>query len=187
MKVPQLRDVYKRTARAPVDGLRMSGFGIFHDGSVDSVFAFLGRPFFRELSRHEARRRELERFVLAFDTGTAPAVGWSRTVSAQDAGSGALAGELDLLEQQVAAHNCDLVARGRLGGAARGFVFDPERGEYLTDDPDEDPLPRAELLGGVRDDDALTFLGVPPGSGRRMGIDRDGDGVLDREARDRGR
>ncbi|HLQ38416.1 MAG TPA: hypothetical protein VK348_11480, partial [Planctomycetota bacterium] len=68
MKVPQLRDVYKRTARVPHDGLRMSGFGVFHDGSIDSVFDFLGLPFFRRVSHEPATRRELERFVMAFDT-----------------------------------------------------------------------------------------------------------------------
>jgi len=35
-----------------------------------------------------------------------------------------------------------------------------------------------QLTTKVQNGDALTIMGVPPGSGVRMGIDRDGDGVL---------
>jgi DNA-binding beta-propeller fold protein YncE len=175
MKIPQLRDVYKRTARIPRDGLRMSGFGIFHDGSVDRVADFLTRPFFRGIARLPDVRAELERFVLGFDTGTAPAVGWSRTVRRGEPAPA----ELELVGHQAALGSCDLVAKGRVGARPRGFVFDPVRCSWTSDAPGAPPCTSDELLAALGPDDALTFLGVPPGSGRRIGIDRDGDGEPD--------
>ena len=38
---------------------------------------------------------------------------------------------------------------------------------------------RADLVANVTNGNTLTLMGVPPGSGLRMGIDRDLDGTLD--------
>jgi hypothetical protein len=37
------------------------------------------------------------------------------------------------------------------------------------------------LISKIQNGDSLTLMGVPPSSGYRMGIDRDEDGVLDRD------
>src|SRR5262249_4919205 len=40
-------------------------------------------------------------------------------------------------------------------------------------------LTHAQLAAKIESGDTLTIMGVPPGSGRRLGVDRDLDGVLD--------
>jgi hypothetical protein len=71
------------------------------------------------------------------------------------------------------------VARGQLFGRDAGFVF--SNGKFVPDDSRFPALTSAELVALVSADrtDALTFTAVPPGSGWRMGVDRDGDGYAD--------
>ena len=58
----------------------MRGFGFTHDGSADTVLHFLGgRPF----TLAETERRQLEAFLLAYDSDLAPVVGQQVTGSAR--------------------------------------------------------------------------------------------------------
>jgi hypothetical protein len=81
------------------------------------------------------------------------------------------------LESQAAIAACDAVARGRLAGQWRQFSYDPPTQTYRLDTATTPGLTRAQLLALLEPGDALTFLGVPPGQGARMGADRDGDGL----------
>ena len=67
-------------------------------------------------------------FLLAFDTGMAPAVGAQVTFfGANDADPPAVT-RMDTLEARFVANDCDLIAKGRVGGMAvedafiRGFL-----------------------------------------------------------------
>jgi DNA-binding beta-propeller fold protein YncE len=126
-----------------------------------------------------ALRRALSSFVLAFDSNLRPIVGQQLTLTADNrATSGP---RLALLESQAAAGACDLVVRGMVHGRDAGFVF--SGGLFLPDVTTTPPLTPAALRGLVDDGDhgsgSLTFTCAPPGSGFRMGIDRDGDGYAD--------
>jgi hypothetical protein len=50
---------------------------------------------------------------------------------------------------------------------------------YTTDKTGLGPFTLAQLRALLYKGDTLTFMGVPPGSGVRMGVDRDLNGVLD--------
>ena len=65
-----------------------------------------------------------------------------------------------------------------LRGRDSGFLY--MNGAWTTDRAAVPPLSDADLrsLAQVADN-AITFTAVPPGSGVRIGIDRDLDGVLD--------
>ncbi len=180
-KVPHLRNVYKRLDRMPVGGKRLGGFGLLHAGEVDDVIQlFKSSEFFGKLSSQASGMRMLERFILAFDTGTAPAVGYSRTVHKGNADSQPVTDDLALLMNQAQKGNCDLVARGLVQEEQRGFVYDPARSVFVSDRAAEPPRTLGDLGRDLSAGRALlTFLGVPPGSGVRIGIDRDQDGVLD--------
>ena len=122
----------------------------------------------------------MEAFILAFDTGTAPAVGYQATMDGASVGSPELALDLDLLEGQAVALNAELIAKGTLDGDPRGLLYAPGAGHYEADDPALGPFTRAELLAQVTAGDAVwTFTGVYPGTGARMGLDRDLDLVPD--------
>jgi YVTN family beta-propeller protein len=176
-KVAQLRLSYKKTGfkKAPQ---RTSGFGVLHDGSDASVFDLLSRTVFGPLATNTVRKTQLQNFVEAFDSGTAPTVGFAVTVSrASIVGHVA---DLLLLESQAMAGNCALIAKGRLDGVATGLAFDRAARTFRADRSGMGPFTLADLAILVANDRAaLTFAGVPLGTAQRLGIDRDLDGTTD--------
>jgi hypothetical protein len=157
------------------------GFGFLHDGSVSSLHDFLGTSIF-QITNQE--RDDLVAFMLAFDTGLAPAVGQQVTVTSASVGDATVDARITLLLARADAvpSDCDVVVRGRLGGVWRGWVHEPATGAGLFQS-DLSPEPtilettlraQAATAGQER-----TYTCVPPGTGRRIGIDRDDDGTLD--------
>lgn len=83
----------------------------------------------------------------------------------------------------------DVVARGVKDGLNRGWHYafgqDFSRGIFQSDRNHEQTT-LAALLALAAPDAPLTFTIVPPGTGRRLGVDRDGDGLFDRTELDTG-
>jgi hypothetical protein len=138
---------------------------------------------------NDTMRRNMESFVLAFDTDLAPIVGQQVTL---DAGNGdAVASRIELLLERAAtpfasallggqSRECDVVVKGVVGGEPRGWLYDPVNDRFLPDRSGEAPLTRSQLLALAEvPGQELTFTAAPTGSGRRMAIDRDLDSVLD--------
>jgi len=82
---------------------------------------------------------------------------------------------------------CDLVVKGTLGGEARGWYYRPLLHTFQSDRVAEPPLTDAQLrvVAGAPGQ-ALTYTCAPPGSGVRIGVDRDEDGFYDRDELDAG-
>jgi hypothetical protein len=59
-------------------------------------------------------------------------------------------------------------------------VYDVPSAKFVPDSLIEQPLAESALRGSLAGADVLTYTAVPPGSGVRMGIDRDRDGWFDR-------
>ena len=175
-KVPQLRGVYQKLGLQDSVDEQLSGFGFIHDGSIDTLLDFLRLPVFTFRSDND--RRDVEAFVLAFDSGLAPAVGLQVTVNGDNKLSPAVAERINLLMAQANAGNCDLVVKGIYGGAHRGFVY-VGNGMFRPDRQSESPLSFQVLMQAADSGSELTFTGTPVGYGRRLGIDRNGDGKLD--------
>jgi YVTN family beta-propeller protein len=175
-KVPQLRGLYQKLGLRNEAGEQLSGFGFIHDGSVDTLFDFLRLPVFT--FRNDNDRRDVEAFVLAFDSGLAPAVGLQVTVNGDNKLSPAIADRINLLIGQTNVGSCDLAVKGIYGGAHRGFVY-TGNGLFQPDKRSESPLSFQALLQAADLGSELTFTGVPLGYGRRLGVDRNGDGKLD--------
>jgi hypothetical protein len=112
------------------------------------------------------QRREVEDFLFAYDSNLKPIVGQQvtlrRNLDSDDSP------RVDLLLAQADAGHCDVVAHS----GRRGAVY--EGGAFLTDTGQTRSL--AQLRRTSR---ALTLTAVPPGEGRRSGIDRDRNGRLD--------
>jgi YVTN family beta-propeller protein len=179
-KVPQLRAIYQKLRFNNAAGTNSTdGFGLTHDGTDPSLQVFLSRPVFVNIRTNTGIKNDLAAFVQCFDTGTAPAVGYTRTLSTNNVTSSASSNDWSLLESQAALTNIDLIARGTVDGQLRGLLYQPSSGTYFPDTTNLPPFTRAQLLAKIQQGDRLTIMGVPPGSGRRMGIDRDEDGVLD--------
>jgi len=206
-KVPQLKNMYQKIgmfgtpntrfadilpAHAAAQGEQIRGFGFLHDGSMATVFDFLRARIF---TLDDAQRADLEQYVLAFDTTFAPIVGQQVTLTAAN---GAVVGpRLDLLVGRARtpfvlvdrpdATECDLVARAVVEGQPRGFLLDPATGTFRSDRAAEAPLGDAQLRAvAAVPGQEVTYTCAPPGEGRRLGLDRDEDGVFDRDEIDQG-
>jgi DNA-binding beta-propeller fold protein YncE len=205
LKNPHLRNQYQKIgmfgnpnvpqAVLPGDndnkGDQVRGFGFFHDGSVDTDFRFVSAIFFAQIPdpnsfifnptgipispEGDQQRRDLEQFMYGFPSNMAPIVGQQVTLSADTA---AVAGpRLDLLEWAASVGQCDLVAKARIGGSEHGALY--TSGGYQTDKALVPLVPSATLRQQAVSVGGITFTCVPPGSGTRIGIDRDLDGILD--------
>ncbi len=175
-KVPQLRGLYQKLGMGDASGEQLTGYGFIHDGSVDTLMDFLRLPVFT--FRNDDDRRDVEAFVLAFDSGIAPAVGLQVTITGDNKGSAAVGERINLLMAQASAGNCDLVVKGIFQGQHRGFIY-AGNGMFQPDRQGQAPLTLQAIVGAAGAGAELTFTGVPAGNGRRLGIDRDADGLLD--------
>jgi hypothetical protein len=176
-------------------GDQIRGFGFSHDGSNDTVFRFLGNNVFQyrdetmpfgkllpnpggfpvDPATNIQRRRYVEAFLLAYDTNLAPIVGQQATLAFN---SGAdVQARITLLEQRAVAGECDVVVHGPLG---QGWLYIPQSNSFALNVSVAPMLTDAELRSTAKiPGDDLTFTAVPPGSGVRMGVDRNLDGKLD--------
>ena len=83
-------------------GAQVRGSGFQHDGSVDTIFRFLQAQVFNARTGNrvgfaggDPQRRDVEQFLLAFDTDLAPIVGQQVTLDASNAA--AVGPRIDLL------------------------------------------------------------------------------------------
>ncbi|MBW2222912.1 MAG: hypothetical protein JRF54_01620 [Deltaproteobacteria bacterium] len=164
------------------DQIRATGF--LHDGSIDRVSTFLSAQAFSTSSSEEA---DLEALIMAFETDMAPIVGQQITLT--DTSDAAVDTRITLLINRADANlvlpvnintkECDLIVKGVVGVQQRGWVY--LGGDQF--DPDvaaEAAWSRADLETAASvPGQPLTFTCVPPGSGVRMGINRDRDPDLD--------
>jgi len=63
----------------------------------------------------------------------------------------------------------DLIANGTVNGVITGLLYVPSSGLYQTGST---TYTQAQLITFIQNGDTLTVMGVPPGSGQRMGPDR---------------
>ncbi len=190
VKIPHLRNLYAKVGMfgnpptrffdqpgTPNLGDQVRGFGFLGDGSSDTLFRFFSAAVFRPTSisgfpqtNPDATRRDVEQFMLAFDSDLAPIVGQQVTLTATNATS--VNARINLLMQRAAASftskaldgltkECDLIATVARNGRVETYLYDP-----------------ATKLFGTLTDSALrafastpgqevTYLAATPGSGRR--------------------
>ncbi len=186
-KVPHLRNVYQKVGMfgRPQDapqGPQVRGYGVLHDGSVDTIFDFLGASVF---TLTNVQQRRLQQFVLAFDSNLAPIVGQQITLTSTNAL--AVDNRLDLMiTRDTSAQECAVIVKGTIAGEARGGYLTPA-GLFQLDRAGDAPIADTDLraLAAVPGQE-LTYTCAPFGSGVRMGVDRDEDGYFDRDELDAG-
>jgi hypothetical protein len=118
-------------------------------------------------------RRAIVAFVLAFDSNMRPVVGQQITLTAANASTANA--RIALLEARATAGDCDLVVKGFVQGGEKGYVY--SNGVFKASNGTLTDAQLKALVGNATD--ALTFTAVPPGSGWRIGLDRNGDGYTD--------
>lgn len=180
-KVPHLRNIYQKVDFNPTPGASsINGFGYSHDGIFPDVTTFLQRPFFGPVTPD--RKANLNAYLLCFDTSMAPAVGYTRTLTSANVTFPVVTSEWALLESQAAiGTNLNLIVKGTIDGRRRGLLYQPASATYRLDSTNSAALTHVQLLAKIQAGDIVTIMGVPFGSGQRMGIDRNLNGVLDRD------
>lgn len=197
VKIPHLRNAYTKVGMFGFPGMpffttpdtgntgnQIRGFGYLHDGSIDTVFHFLSAVLFAPtpevgfpVDNPEGTKRDVEQFMLAFDSDIAPIVGQQITLTKTNA---AVAGpRIDLLQARAATPftsktlggtvtECELVAKLSLAGSPKGFLYNAGSDAFVPSGSGvnlPDALFRAlALISGQE----ITFTCVPPGSGSRI-------------------
>jgi hypothetical protein len=200
--VPQLRNLYEKTGFNTTQLVNTSGFGLLHDGSVDSIERFVSEPVF--LVNGNQMVANLTAFMLAFSGSelpqgsTNPAVGEPPGGTSNDTHA-AVGKQLTLSAPPTApeqawinqvigfasANKVGIVVKGRQAALARGYAFVPGVASFQSDRVAQVLSPSA-LWGTAAVGSELTYTVVPRGSETRIGIDRDLDGTFDRDELDLG-
>jgi YVTN family beta-propeller protein len=181
-KIPHFRDQYQKVGafgwgfQTPTEtGPQVRGFGFNHNGATSSNFiiADLGMP--------QSDLLALRAFLYSFPTESPPITGQQLTLT--NSNLAAAQSRIDLMVKRAQVDSpvpeCDLVAKGVIDGAARGWVL-ARSANFVPDRSAEPALSPASLAGLVDEaEERLTFTCTPWGSGARIGIDRDLDGILD--------
>jgi hypothetical protein len=186
IKVPHLRNLYTKTGFTNAAGPSKRASGFTHDGTKDHLFTFLQFPLFNfgPPAVADDNRRDVEAFLLSFDTGMAPAVGFQVTFDGTSNPTGE--SQVDTLRTVWTTNRCDIIAKGRIGGQPRGWYY-VGGDQWDPDHASESNLSTAALIAlATSPATAITITGVPKGSGERMGIDRDRDGYPDADELDAG-
>lgn len=198
MKVPQLRTLYDKDGFDLTQLLNTAGFGVLHDGSVDTPERFVAEPAFDVQSDQDVA--DLTAFLLCFSGSDLPAgspttlleppgtasgdthaaVGRQTTLVSQ---SGAPAAQLQLLADLIAlaeAQEIGLIVQGTYGGTPRGFLYDEVKNRFQSDLKVQ-VISDVVMLSAAQPGAELTFTAVPFGEQVRLGVDRDLDGVFNRD------
>lgn len=175
VKTPHLRTVYQRLGFSRNPGaVNVSGFGTLKDGTGNELA--IQHPYSLANLVTLQEFYDVAAYVQCFDTGVAPAVGYNVTVNVANRTNSAITTDLATMESQAVA-NCNLVARGVVGGRLRSYLYASATANYSSDDANEAAVSRTTLLNSLSGADALTFFGVIAGDGARSSTDRDADGT----------
>lgn len=181
-KIPHFRDQYQKVGMfgwgfntPPATGPQVRGFSFNHNGATSSNFiiADLGMPQNDLLA--------LRAFLYTFPTESPPITGQQITLTNSNAA--AATPRIDLLVQRsqidAPVPECDLVVKGVVNGESRGWLM-ARTSQFQSDKAVEPLLDRLHLEALITGPGQyLTFTCTPWGSGTRIGIDRDSDGILD--------
>jgi DNA-binding beta-propeller fold protein YncE len=210
LKIPHLRNLYQKVGMfglPPIafvnngdnadKGPQVRGFGFLHDGSIDTVFRFHQATVFNQTNpggfpvpnpggfpagaTGDTQRRQMEQFMLAFNSALAPIVGQQVTLG-PSSGSDAQ-DRASLLIARSNAQECDVVVKGVLAGEQRGWLL---LGGVFQSDRQAQTHTDADLRGQAAAGEERTYTCVPRGEGSRIGIDRDEDGAFDGDEVDAG-
>jgi len=193
-KIPHLRNLYQKVGMFgstgdPGDGStdmgdQIRGFGFLHDGSMDTIDQFLSFNVF-EFDSEQAKDNVVD-FLFAYASDLAPIIGQQVTLTPSNANDDAVLARIDLLQERALVtkprNECDLIVKGvnQQGDMAGAVML--ANGDFQPDSADDGPVDLAVIRSLVlATGNSATYTCVPPGLGERMGIDRDEDGVLNRD------
>jgi hypothetical protein len=163
LKIPHLRNMYQKVGFNRFAGTTIDGFGMDHDGHVSTFLDFFAANAFSGYT--DQQQIDMTAFMMTFDTGTAPAVGYTITLTPENASVEQLQADWTTLQQQSVARNIDVVVRGTISGQVRALLYRPVFDDYAVDGFPGVTVTRAQLQGLIESGDTLSVMGVPPREG----------------------
>ncbi|CAA0082329.1 Uncharacterised protein [BD1-7 clade bacterium] len=136
-------------------------------------------------------RQALVQYLMEFESDLAPIVGQQVTLSST--ADDAHLDRLELLMRRAStrfaskilgpnAHECDLVAHGIIDGKAKSYLFMPTNKSFHPDAKSDAILDSDALIERAKTaNNHLTFTCEVPGAGHQMALDKDLDGILNRD------
>lgn len=190
IKTPQLRNQYDKAGFELTPGNpSLAGFGLLHDGSIDSISRFVSEPVFEVMSDQDVA--DLTALVFAFSGGFdfappnpgpdpeapgPPSQDAPAAVGKQETINSAFISLVNAMLALADAGDVDVIAKGLVAGDPRGWVYIGS-GQFAGDRADEPVFATATLIALAAPGNEVTFTVEPAGSGQRTGIDRDEDGL----------
>lgn len=196
-KTPHLRNAYQKVGMFgstgnpndgyPFTGEQIRGFGYQSDGSIDSVSEFLTLEFNLFNFETETDKQNVVDFVLSMVGEMAPIVGQQVTLNHQNVFNKETRERIQLMfdraQVKTPRAECDLIVKGELLGQSIGGLL-KDQGKFVFASRKSPALSLTTLFyAAAVKGNSLTFTCAPPGSGYRMALDRDEDGVLDGDER----
>jgi hypothetical protein len=199
VKIPHLRNAYDKigmfgtpkvsfysAADSGNMGNQIRGFGFTGDGSTDTMFRFLTATVFDPTANSgfpqqntDVMRRNVEQFILAFDSDLAPIVGQQVTLTSTNSAS--VGPRIDLLISRAGASfvskslnptgpvmECDVVAQLVLNGQRTGYFYDPVAHNFVSSDGTTRMTDQALRALAATPGQEITYTAATPGSGPRM-------------------
>lgn len=200
-KIPHLRNLYTKIGTfgfgdddfffnnpslvyydATFQGDQIRGSGYTHDGSKDTPMrffnAFVATPDTPNGFTSFTQMKQVAEFIFAFDSNLKPIVGQQITLTASTAGT--VGPRIDLMRTRASAGECELIVKTLKDGQERGYYYNVGLGKYQSSVAAAANLTDAALRTLlINNGKPATYTCVPPGSGYRLGVDRDSDGYRD--------
>jgi DNA-binding beta-propeller fold protein YncE len=161
LKMPHLRNIYQKQLYNRHQTESIDGFGFEHDGEFSTLDDFLAQSS-RFPGYTAQQKTDMKAFMLSFDTGTAPAVGFAITLTSANVNNQAEQNYWSTLQSQ-ASNNIDLIVRGTLQGQVTGLLYNP--GNRTYSDGGFRQYRQSDLQKFIQRGDTMTFMGVYPGTG----------------------
>lgn len=201
VKVPHLRNLYAKVGMFGVPGVsfydqpgtgqmgnQIRGFGFTGDGGTDTLFRFFTASVFAPTGNSgfpqkdpDGARRDMEGFMLAFDTDLAPIVGQQVTLSSKNPVSAAA--RIALFIQRSGAPftskampgsttECDLVATLIVNEQRLNFLYDPATKSFQSGGGTLRMLDADLRSLAATPGQEITYTATTPGAGARMAFGR---------------
>lgn len=184
LKIAQLRGLWERGGWSRTSATNTKLFGFNHSGEFDTLNALLSVGFnFGGTNTAPQFKRDVEAFLLSFASDTHAGVGQQVTFFGSNNTNGVAVARLNSFVTIASQGGVGLVAKGRVGGIDRGYYYNAG---VMSSDRASENLTVTQLRTLASNGGEITFMLVPAGTQRRIGVDRDADGFLDRDEIDFG-
>ncbi len=181
-KIPHFRDQYQKVGMFTpslvnpfISGPQIRGYGYNHNGATSSS-AILAEFFLPP-----TLFRQVREYFIAFPTESPPILGQQLSISETNVNTTQSRMALLMAQAKVTVPfpTCDLVVQVTDGTDQQAWLYDRNSDRFIADSNSQPELNEAAMLARINAaENPYLMTCMPWGSGQRLALDRDGDGLL---------